>query len=159
MVGISSTITLVSCETIQENNNTSEAFDRFKKNKIAQKDSDSIINKKDKKVALALVVVNPKLLTPAIKNTKQDKWLEFNTTMKAKIRSNENKINKIKNGDNTNIKTSRKVKHIEEDNNILQEKINKSNEELIANRDNFKLKMNTDATKIDVALNKLISKN
>ncbi len=134
-------IVLASCESHEQKSD--EAFNQFKDQKIATKDS---------------VYVNKDTTTAVEKNQSSKKYEKidedekFRKSIENKVHTNELAIKKLKITPNMNIKTLKKIVHLEEVNNNFMKELSDYDEEAKKNRKSFEEKINLEINELEVDL-------
>lgn len=140
-----SIIIFASCESHEQKSN--DAFDRFKEEKMTSKDCVVVAIAEPKDI---LKVESPKI------NESTDEWLKFKNETEKKIVLNENKIKRIKQTPEANIKLFRKIVHLEKDNDDLKIQLKKYEEEVKINLERFKEKIKGEVTDLDIKLKDIV---
>lgn len=134
-------IILASCESHDQKHN--DAFDRFKKEKMTS--TDSIENIKE--------ISKIENKTEPLKTTENtDEWVKFKNETEKKILANENKIKRIKQTPEANVRLFKKIIRLEKDNDDLRLQLKVYEEEVKVNLEKFKEKINLKAKEIDTKL-------
>ncbi len=134
-------IVLASCESHEQKSD--EAFNQFKDQKIATKDS---------------VYVYKDTTTAVEKNQSSKKYEKidedekFRKSIENKVHTNELAIKKLKITPNMNIKTLKKIVHLEEVNNSFMKELSDYDEEAKKNRKSFEEKINLEINELEVDL-------
>jgi hypothetical protein len=134
-------IVLASCESHEQKSD--EAFNQFKDEKTATKDSVYVYRD-----TTATVEKNQ----PTKKHEKIDEDEKFKKSIENKVHTNELAIKKLKTTPNMNIKTLKKIIHLEEVNNSFINQLNDYDEEVKKNRKSFEEKINLEINELEVNL-------
>lgn len=134
---VSLLIILVSCESQEQKSN--EAFDQFKEEKLMLKDC--VLTNVD-------MFQQMNTTAPLKTNESADDWIKFKIEIENKILLNKNKIKKLKQTPNADIKLFKKIVRLEKDNDDLKIQLNEYEFEVKENLKKFK-------EKIDVELNSI----
>ncbi len=132
-------IIFISCQSHEQK--SSDAFDRFKEEKMIKKD------------CVLIVVEDPQNLSktePSKVIENQDEWIKFKNGIEKKILLNENKIKRIKQTPKADVKLFKKIVHLEKENSDLKIQLRDYEEELKLNLIKFKEKVNIQIRDIDV---------
>ena len=140
-------VLLASCESHEQKSD--EAFNQFKDEKIAKKDSIYVYID-----TTAAAEKNQR----AKKHEKIDEDTKFKKSIENSVHANELVIKKLKATPNLNIKTLKKIVHLEEANNNLLKQLNDYDEEVKKNRKSFEEKINQEVSELEVNL-KIINLN
>lgn len=135
-------IILGSCQPQEQK--SSDAFDRFKEDKMTKKDCVLIMAEEPKIIAKA---------EPLKATESQDEWMKFKNEIEKKILLNENRIKKIKQTPEADVKLFKKVIHLEKENEELKIQLTEYEEEVKLNLKKFKEKINFQVKDIDVKFN------
>ena len=134
-------ILLASCESHEQKSD--EAFNQFKDEKTATKDSIYVY------IDITAAVEKNQ---PAKKHEKIDEDVKFKKSIENSVHTNELAIKKLKATPNMNIKTLKKIVHLEEVNNNLIKQLNDYDEEVKKNRKSFEEKINKELSELEVNL-------
>jgi uncharacterized protein YlzI (FlbEa/FlbD family) len=134
-------ITLISCESREQKSN--EAFDQFKEEKMMSKDC--VLTNLD-------TFQQTKTLLPLKINESLDEWKNFKNEIENKILLNENKIKKLKQTPDADIKLFKKIVRLEKDNDDLKKQLSEYEKEVKENLEKFKEKVEVELSDIGVQL-------
>jgi hypothetical protein len=134
-------IILVSCESQEQKSN--EAFDQFKEEKLMLKDC--VLTNTD-------TFQRMKASLPVKVNECENEWTKFSCEIENKIILNENKIKKLKQTPNADIKLFKKIVRLEKDNDELNTQLNEYEKEVKENLKKFKEKVDLKLNDIDTQL-------
>lgn len=140
-------VLLASCESHEQKSD--EAFNQFKVEKTTIKDS--IYVYRDTTVAV------DKNQTPK-KHEKIDEDVKFKKSIENSVHTNELVIKKLKATPNMNIKTLKKIVHLEEVNNSLIKQLNDYDKEAKKNRKSFEEKISQEVSELEANL-KMVNSN
>lgn len=138
-------IIFASCESHEQRSN--DAFDRFKEEKMTAKDCVLITPDEPKEIIKAV---------PLKLNESPDEWTKFKNETEKKIVLNENKIKKIKQTPEANIKLFKKIVHLEKENDDLKIQLKKYEEEVKINLEKFKEKIQGEVSDLDIKLKDIV---
>ena len=136
-------LTIFSSCQLQEKK-SSDAFDRFKEDKMTKKD------------CVLITPDEPKIIVKAVPlkvAESQDEWTRFKNEIEKKILANENRIKKIKQTPDANVKLFKKATHLEKENEELKIQLTEYEVEVKLNLKKFKEKVNVQVKDIDDKLN------
>ena len=137
-------IVLASCESHEQK--VDEAFNEFKNEKMAKKDSVYVY------IDTTSAVEKSKT---SKKHEKIDEDSKFKKSIENSVHVNELTIKKLKAIPNVSIKTLKKIVHLEEVNNSLFKQLNDYEEEAKNNRKSFEEKIKQQVNELDVDLKTL----
>ena len=137
-------IVLASCESHEQK--VDEAFNEFKNEKMAKKDSVYVY------IDTTSIVEKSKTFK---KHEKIDEDSKFKKSIENSVHINELTIKKLKAIPNVNIKTLKKIVHLEEINNSLIKQLYDFDEEARNNRKSFEEKIKQQVNELDVDLKTL----
>lgn len=142
-------IILVSCESQEQKPN--EAFDQFKVEKMMSKDC----------VLTHVDTFQPlKTSLPLKTNESLDEWSRFKSEIENKISLNENKIKKLKQTPDADIKLFKKIVRFEKENDELKIQLNEYEKEVKENLEKFKEKVDLKLSDITIQLKDIsVNKN
>lgn len=132
---------LPACESKEQNSN--DAFDRFKEEKMMAKDCVLISNDT---LHAVKKVESPKT------NESLDEWMIFKNEIEKKISMNSNRIKKIKQTPEANIKLFKKIVHLEKDNSDLKVQLKEYENEVNLNLKKFKERVNLQVKDMDIKI-------
>lgn len=132
-------IVLNSCQSQEQK--SSDAFDRFKEEKMIKKDCVLVMAEEP----IIIVKTEPLKVIES-----PDEWIKFKTEIEKKIVLNENRIKKIKQTPEADVRLFKKIVHLEKENDVLKIQLTEYEEEVKLNLKRFKEKITIQVKDMDV---------